>query len=171
MWDYLTIFIFLRVMWHVHNGSISRNKTYLILAPNFHLSGGRGYMAQSDWEMIHVLNRFNLSCSSKELQWTSVDVWRHLKHSIKIEQQTLHDDLTACKYMASSRHSILFRQTQLNDDDSHPSVSYEPLIEVEIPNLTAMPKFCLFILSLSLSSTKNIFFGVSILESLDFSLF
>ena len=40
-------------------------------------------------------------------RWTSMDAWRHFKHLIKIEQQTLHDDQTSCNDVASSDRSIL----------------------------------------------------------------
>ena len=43
---------------------------------------------------------------------------------------------------------IIIRRRRLNDDNSHPRNSSEPLIEDELPNLTATPIFCLFILSL-----------------------
>ena len=47
---------------------------------------------------------------------------------------------------------------QVNDNDSHPSVSFEPLIEGEEPNPTANPKFA-YLYAYSL--TENIFLGVS----------
>ena len=35
-----------------------------------------------------------------------MDVWRHLKRLMKIEQQVLDDDIMLCEDVASSRHSI-----------------------------------------------------------------
>ena len=38
-----------------------------------------------------------------------MDVWRHLRHSMKIEWQALHDDRTSRDDAASSRRSIYNR--------------------------------------------------------------
>ena len=35
-----------------------------------------------------------------------MDVWQHLRHSIKIERQVLHDDQTSRDDVASFGHSI-----------------------------------------------------------------
>ena len=67
---------------------------------------------------------------------------------MKIEQQTLHDDLTSCTTCLDLGAPFLIRRTRLNDENSHPGILSELFIEDEMLNLTATPKFDLFLLSL-----------------------
>ena len=72
---------------------------------------------------------------------------------------------------------FLIRRMWLNDDDSHPWISSEPLIEDETSNPMVTPKFCLFILSLFNGKfilgcfKQSNCVDISILESLAFVLF
>ena len=102
-------------------------------------------------------------------------MWQHCKYSMKIYQQALHNDLTSLLTWQNLNVLSLIGQMGLNDDDSHPNVSSNLLIEDQPPNPKAMAKFCIFILSLFdrkhilgcfdqafwISQSLNIFFSFS----------
>ena len=68
-----------------------------------------------------------------------MDVWQHLRRRLTIRQTRSHE--------ASFSHAMWQNQSipssiewmRLNGNDSHPSVSFKPLIEVEESNPTATP--------------------------------
>ena len=87
--------------------------------------------------------------------------------SMKIKQQMLHDDLTSCTTWLHLGAPFLIRRTRLNDDNAHPGILYELLFEDEMLNLTAMPKFGLFLLSLQWKMYSLIFWVIELLRYLN----
>ena len=75
----------------------------------------------------------------KNARWTPVDMWTHLECSMKIKQRRLSDASSSSVTWQNLSALSSIKPTQLNDNDLHPSISLEPLIENEEPNPTTMP--------------------------------
>ena len=74
-------------------------------------------------------------------QWTPMDTWLHLERSIKIKRHVLHDTSSSNMMWKNLIAPSWIEWIGLNGDDSHPSVSSEPLIEDEEANQTIRPNF------------------------------
>ena len=68
-----------------------------------------------------------------------MDMWTHFDRSMKIKRRTLSDTSSSRTTWQNMSAPSSIEQMRLNDKDSHPSVSSEPLIEDEEPNLTVTP--------------------------------
>ena len=84
-----------------------------------------------------------------------MDVWQNLRHQFTIRQTRSCDASSSHTTWQNLSAPSPIEQTGINDNDSHPSVSFEPLIEYEEPNPTTTPKFA-YLYACSL--TENVFF-------------
>ena len=68
-----------------------------------------------------------------------MNVLQHLKRQFPIGQ--MRSCNTSSSYVTRRNLSVLslIEWKRLDDNDSHPSVSFEPLIEYEVPNPIAKP--------------------------------
>ena len=68
-------------------------------------------------------------------------MWLHLKRLMKIKQHALCDASSSCAKWQSLSALSLIKWTQVNDNDSYPRISYEPLIDNEEAHRTITPNF------------------------------
>ena len=76
---------------------------------------------------------------------TLVNMFLHLKCSMKIKRHVLHDTSSLYATWQNMNSLSSIRRTGFNNVDSHPSVSSEMLIKDEEANQTVTPKCSLFI--------------------------
>ena len=70
---------------------------------------------------------------------TFVDVWKHLRRRFTIERMRWHNASSSGAMWQNLTAPSSIEQKQPNVNDSHPSISSEPLVEDEEPNPTATP--------------------------------
>ena len=70
-----------------------------------------------------------------------MDAWRYLRHRLSIGQTRSRDDSSLNATWLNLSASSPIEQTRLSDNDSHPSISSELLIEDEESNPMAKPNF------------------------------
>ena len=77
----------------------------------------------------------------KSVIWTLVATCRHLEHFMKIKQQALRNISSSRMTWQNLSALSSIEWTQLNNNDSHQSISSKPLIEDEQAHQTVTPNF------------------------------